>query len=367
MRKVVLIASVLWLAAAPASAQSKSSKEELTQDHFKNIQVLKDIPVSHLEATMRLFATSLGVNCSYCHVFRQGAPPQMDSDDKETKRKARDMIKMVREINERNFDGKMEVTCATCHRGNPKPLHVAEPLTAPAVLPPDPKDLPQNPPTSASILDRYADAIGGSAAAQKITSRVIKGVLVGADGRQTQVEIREKAPDMYMEVTTMRNGSRTSGFGAGKAWVQDQNGRHEVLGYGADSLARMAQFNEDFHLRDRLANATVGQKDWGPTVKLNGKDAYLVSGTLADGTKEQLFFDPQTGLLLRRLDLIATPVGLLPEQVDYDDYRDVDGIKLPFVMRRYDRNQVTTLKVASITQNVDLADKDFELTQQASK
>jgi hypothetical protein len=353
--------------AALASAQSANGKEELTQDHFKNIKVLKDIPVSHLEATMRLFAASLGVNCSYCHVFRQGAPPQMDSDDKDTKKKARDMIKMVREINERNFEGKSVVSCATCHRGNPKPLLIAEPLTEPAVLPPDPKDLPANPPSAASLLNGYAQALGGSAAAEKLKSRVIKGVLVGFDGRETQVEIREKAPDRYMEITTMRNGSRVSGFSSGKAWVQDQNGRHEVLGLNAESVAHMAQFDEDFHLRDRLAEASVGRKDWGPTVKLGDKDAYLVSGKLPDGTIEQLFFDPSTGLLLRRVDLVATAVGLLPEQVDYDDYREVDGVKLPFVIRRYDRNRVTTLKVTSITHNVDIADSDFELTQQASK
>ena len=367
MRKIVVLAGMLSLLAALASAQSGNEKEELTQDHYKNIKVLKGIPASHLIATMRLFSSSLGVNCSYCHVFRQGAPPQMDSDDKETKKKARDMIKMVREINEHDFEGKSVVSCATCHRGNPKPLLVAEPLTESAVLPPDPKDLPANPPTAASLLDRYAEALGGNAVAEKVKSRVIKGVLVGADGRETPVEIREKAPDKYMEITTVRNGSRVSGYGSGKAWNQDQNGKHPLLGYEADSLARMAQFNQDFHLRDELAKASVGRKDWGPTVKLGGKDVYLVSGTLPDGTEEQLFFDPQTGLLVRRLDMIATPVGLLPEQVDYDDYREVDGVKLPFVIRRYDRNQIITLKVASITQNVELADGDFELTQQASK
>jgi hypothetical protein len=367
MRKVVLLAATVSLLAPLARAQSVSDKEELTENHFKNIQVLKGIPVSHLEATMRLFSASLGVGCNYCHVFRQGAPPQMDSDDKETKKKAREMIKMVREINERNFEGKMEVSCATCHRGNPKPLHVAEPLTEPAALPPDPKDLPTNPPTAASLLERYAEALGGTAAAQKLNSRVIKGVLVAFDGRETPVEIREKAPDRYMEITSMRNGSRVSGFASGKAWVEDQNGRHAVLGLAADEIAHMAQFNQDFHLRDALTNTSVGRKDWGPTVKLGGKDAYLVSGTLPDGTREQLFFDPATGLLLRRVDLVATPVGLLPEQVDYDDYREVDGIKLPFVIRRYDRNRVTTLKIASITHNVQIADHDFELTQQASK
>ncbi len=367
MRKVVILAGMLSLLAPLASAQAGKEKEELTQDRFKNIKVLKDIPASHLLATMRLFSTSLGVGCNYCHVIRPGAPPQMDSDDKDTKKKARDMIKMVREINQRNFEDKSVVSCATCHRGNPKPMLVAEPLSEPALLPPDAKDLPSNAPTAASLLDRYAEAIGGTDAAQKLTSRVIKGVLVDSEGRETQVEIREKAPDKYMEITTMRNGSRVSGYGSGKAWNQDRNGRHELLGLEADSLARMARFNQDFHLRGELAKAIVGRKDWGPTVKLGAKEAYLVSGTLSDGTEEQLFFDPQTGLLLRRLDLIATPVGLLPEQVDYDDYRQVDGVKLPFLIRRYDRNQIITLKVASIIQNVNLEDSDFELTQQVSR
>jgi hypothetical protein len=369
MKKVAITITLgmLALMGTAASAQTQSQKEKLTQDQFKNIQVLKDIPASHLIATMRLFSTSLGVGCNFCHVIERGAPPQMDKDDKDTKKKARDMIKMVRAINQNDFEGKMVVSCATCHRGNPKPLLIAQPLTEPAVLPPPEKDLPQNPPTAASLLERYAEALGGQAAADKVKSRVIKAVLVDSQGRETQVEIREKAPDMYMETTTARNGSRSTGYGAGKAWNQDQKGKHELLGLEADSLARMAKFNEDFHLQDELSKTTVGRKNWGPMVKLDGKDAYLVSGTLPDGTEEQLYFDPASGLLLRRVELVATPVGFLPEQVDYEDYREVDGVKLPFVIKQYDRNEVSTLKVASVTQNVDLADSDFELTQQASK
>jgi hypothetical protein len=81
---------------------------------------LKILPPENLIQTMRAFQTALGVRCDFCHV--QG---DFSSDEKHNKEVAREMIKMVHEINAKFPDGKMHVTCYTCHRG------AQEPATAP--------------------------------------------------------------------------------------------------------------------------------------------------------------------------------------------------------------------------------------------
>ena len=93
---------------------------------FKNIQVLKDIPAGELMPSMRYVSASLGVGCDYCH-----EADHFDSDDKPTKQRARNMMKMMFAINQDNFNGRREVTCYTCHRGVAKAVGIALLSSAP--------------------------------------------------------------------------------------------------------------------------------------------------------------------------------------------------------------------------------------------
>ncbi len=86
------------------------------EEVFKNIQVLKGMPASELRPAMMRFSRALGVKCDYCHVARE-----FDKDDKPAKATAREMIRMVREIDDAHFPQTRLVTCWTCHRGNAKP------------------------------------------------------------------------------------------------------------------------------------------------------------------------------------------------------------------------------------------------------
>ena len=96
----------------------------------KNLKILpQDISGPQLLGTMKFFAQSLGVHCSFCHVGTAGQPPSsadFASDAKPEKRTARKMIAMVQQINAQNFGvtdmSKARVTCFTCHRGSPHPL-----------------------------------------------------------------------------------------------------------------------------------------------------------------------------------------------------------------------------------------------------
>jgi len=257
------------------------------------------------------------------------------------------------------------VTCATCHNGSPQPIASPVALLAPAVLPNE-KAQAQDP-TPTALFDRYVQAIGGEAALKKLTTRVIKATTTAPNGRETQIEIHEKAPDKYLEITTAQNGARKVAASGDTAWSGIRDRVQMTEGIDRDFLLRRAQYFQDLQLSDLLPDAKVGEKNRPSKQNVDGREAYLVQGNLGPDTEERLFFDAETGLLLRRVVLERTPLGFLPEQTDYKDYREVDGVKLPFQIIRYDRNRTTTLNVSSISHNGQLSDSDFEPTQTAAK
>ncbi len=92
-----------------------SSKEERTEQKYKNIQLLRGIPSERLEKIMFSFKASLGVECTYCHV-----KDHFEKDDKPAKQVARKMIQLVRDTNAK-LGSMTRVTCFTCHRGQTRP------------------------------------------------------------------------------------------------------------------------------------------------------------------------------------------------------------------------------------------------------
>lgn len=92
-----------------------SSREERTEQEYKNIQVLKGLPASRLTSIMFAFKNSLGVDCTYCHIKNE-----FEKDDKPAKQIARKMIGITRDANAK-LGGTGRITCNTCHRGQPRP------------------------------------------------------------------------------------------------------------------------------------------------------------------------------------------------------------------------------------------------------
>ena len=93
--------------------------------------------------------------------------------------------------------------------------------------------------------------------------------------------------------------------------------------------ARAADFYEPLNLKREYPQLTVRGIE-----KVNGRDAYLVVGVPQGEKPESLYFDTQTGLLLRKQTVLPTPIGDSPFQMDFDDYRDTgSGVKVPFLIR----------------------------------
>lgn len=307
---------------APAGATTP----KLAEEQFKNIQVLKGIPAEQIIPSMQFIAASLGVECDYCHVHGS-----MEKDDKKPKVTARKMMAMMMAINKENFEDHREVTCNTCHRGSPHPMSIpaiagAEASPAMAHDHADDESQQANAQQSADpILEKYLSAVGGAGALKKISSRVEKGTASMGD-HQMPIEIITKAPDKRVSYLHLPGGDSITAYDGTKGWLGNPGHPPRPMGPAENEGARLdADSYFPAHLKEIFSTFKVGDSE-----KIGGQEAVAVRG-LRDGKPPvKLYFDQQSGYLVRMVRYADTPLGLLPTQVDYADYRDSGGVKVPF-------------------------------------
>lgn len=335
--------------AAAVSAQPE--QEKTTEQTYRNIQVLKGLPASELEAIMALMTGSLGVRCNYCHVN------PFEKDDRPAKQTARMMMQMVFDLNKGRFAGRDAITCYTCHRGQPKPVTVValgqnlwqSPATAGA-----------NPdaalPSVDQLLDRYEQAIGGKAALMKITNRVMKGSRIGADGVLVPEEVYQRAPNRLLVITSYPDVVFRSGFNGTLGWAKSSRGESQISKEQLAELVRDAESYGNTRLRELYSQMKAGGK-----ATVGDREAFVVDATTHTGLSERLYFDAQSGLLLRRYRESKTPLGQFPIQTDFEDYREVDGIKLPFSIRWSMPGRSWGRKITEVKQNTAIDDAVFDM------
>jgi hypothetical protein len=310
----------------------------------KNVKLLGDMPVSQFIPVMNYFAASMGRRCNFCHVNNNG---QWDyaADTKPEKNTAREMIKMVLDVNKTTFKGTLQVSCYTCHRGRNQPQSVP---TLPLPMPSPPAANPggagpaaggatagqaqatPNPtpamPSADDIFNKYIAAIG-QAGIDKLKTRTAKGTIAQANGNSFQFELSQSGDKFYFKVTTPQ-GSIERGFDGQVGWEKTARGVREITG---GELVTFKAGNGLFvliSLKDQYARAPRVRRD-----KLGDRDVYVTDGTMADGKRLRFYFDAATGLLLRRVTFTPTMIGNIPDQLDIEDYRDVDGVKFGFIAR----------------------------------
>jgi photosynthetic reaction center cytochrome c subunit len=348
------------LAIAGAKAQSNSAQSpaapKLAEDQFKNIKVLKGVPADQIFPSMQFITASLGVECEYCHV-REGQKLVFEKDDKKTKVTARKMMEMMFAINKDNFEGHREVTCYSCHRGAADPIGTplvatedAKPEAEPAKAPGDAK--PVLPPAD-QLLDKYLLAIGGQAALQKVTSRVEKGK-IDAGGHQFPIEVDAKAPDKRISTTRMPNGLSITAFDGKQGWLRSAGPPHMMSAAENDAARIDADLYFPAHVKTLYQKFTVV-----PGEKIDGHDTYLVIGRNEGQPPLRLYFDEQSGLLLRLVRYAETALGRMPTQIDYADYRDADGVKIPYRWTLARPGNRFTIQIDEVQQNVPVDDGMF--------
>jgi hypothetical protein len=345
--------------AALASGQVSPTNEGKTAEQvYKNIKVLQGTPANELNQSMHLMKGATGMDCLYCHIERE-----WEKDVKPPKEVARAMITMMMDINRRNFGGRQVVTCNTCHNGRPIPaampgFPVLEPKEAakPAL------------PTADQILAKYVQVLGGEAALRKVTSRTITGtqyIPTGPGGTvptPAAVERYQKAPNLAVTIYRTPAYAISQGYDGTAAWSQDQAGRvTQPVTLDLARAARAADFYEPLNLKRQYTQMTVKGIE-----SVNNRDAYLVVGVPQGDLPESLYFDTQTGLLLRKQTVLPTPIGNSPFQVDFDDYRDTgSGVKFPFLIHmspataRTELAPEATLRVMKVEDNKAIDDGKF--------
>jgi hypothetical protein len=192
-------------------------------------------------------------------------------------------------------------------------------------------------PTAAQVLAKYVSALGGEQAVRGVTSRVITSTVELAPnvrGAGPTVFVQQtqyfKAPNLYAAFSQPFVSQFTAkGFDGAEAWTLAANGAVTVA-TGVD-LAR-AKRDADFYAGLALERQYKAIEVTG-VEKVGTRDAYVLRGTLDGDNPETLYFDTQTGLLLRKGIYNNTPLGKYAIHTDYEDYREVGGVKLPFLIR----------------------------------
>jgi len=342
-------------AKAQSSAPQPPAAPKLAEEQFKNIQALKGVPADLVFPSMQFITASLGVECEYCHV-REGQKMEFDKDDKKTKVTARKMMKMMFAINKDNFEGHRQVTCYSCHRGAAEPVGV--PIISEEESRPEaersaaasPK--PVLPPAD-QLLDKYLAAVGGEAALQKVTSLVEKGNIT-ANGRQLPIEVYSKAPDKRLSVMHLPNGESITAFDGKQGWLSN-NGHAHLMSAAENDAERISadmRFATNVKTLYKKFNVLPGEK-------IDGHDTYLVVGRNEGQPPLRLYLDQQSGQLLRLVRYAETALGRMPTQIDYADYRDEGGVKIPLRWTLARPGGRFTIQISQVEQNVPVEDAKF--------
>jgi zinc protease len=218
-------------------------------------------------------------------------------------------------------------------------------------------------PTVDQVLDQFVQAIGGKAALQKLSSRVIKGTVEMASmGLSLTWESYSKAPAKQLSVIeTPLIGTVLEGCNGKIAWSKNpMTGLTEKTSEELAKACRDADFYRDLNLKTIYANLTPKGLE-----KVGGEDAYVLEAKPSAGSLERLYFNTKTGLLVRQDSEIETATGKTKAQVYPEDYRTIDGIKVPFNMRIIadvpNQPQTTvTIKFLEVKHNVPVDDAKFD-------
>jgi hypothetical protein len=327
------LAGSVRMSAQPAQA---ATRPPTVDDTFKNVQALKGLTVDDFMLTMGIMSAAVGSDCVGCH-------PSAGTDhvdwalDTPRKRTARRMVQMVTTINRENFGGRQVVTCWTCHRGRDRPM-TSPTLDVvygePTLEPDDLLAQAQNGPTVDQVLDRYLQAIGGAQSVGRMTSFVATGKSVGyrGFGGGGAVELAAQAPDKrathisFPEYPDRGVSVRT--YDGRTGWIATPLAvvpKYELGGSERDGARLDAMLVFPARIKQSLTNLRVGLPQ-----TIDDKDVTVIQGDGPNGTLATLYFDDKTGLLVRMVRHGRSPIGRVPTQVDYSDYRDVGGIKFPY-------------------------------------
>ena len=325
----------------PASGQSpgQTAKGKTAGEFFKNVttSTLKGLTPSDFLGAMGVMTAALGYDCSNCHPGAGTDQMNWITDANPKKVTARKMVEMVANINRQNFGGAERVTCWTCHHG------LDQPTTSIALdklygAPNDERGdivaaIPGEPP-AAQILDEYLQALGGAEKLAAVKSFIATGYSEGYSGLggNAAFQIFAQAPDrrgMWINFPEHPDrGISAWTYDGNTGWISSPRGylgEYELTGNDLSGAKLDALLAFPVQIKNAFSTWRVGAED-----VLQNRDVYIVQGGGANGLLGTFYFDKQTHLLTRYVRQTPSPVGRISIQQDFDDYRDVNGVRFPF-------------------------------------
>jgi photosynthetic reaction center cytochrome c subunit len=339
-------------------------RPQMAEEVFKNVQVLKGIPVDEFMGTMGVFSAALGLSCEDCHEANDSNWANYALDTGVKKRTARRMVLMMAAINRDSFGGRQVVTCYTCHRGSTSPRVTPSLAALYGAAPADEvgDDIvaqAAGAPPADQVLDKYIQALGGTARLASLTSLVAKGTSVGygPEGQKRPVDVFAKAPDLRTTIIHTLDGDSTTAYDGRAGWIAAPHRPVPVLALSGDDLAGVKLEAEVFF--PARIKQDLGKWRVGFPAEIDDRPVQVLQGTSAGGTLATLYFDSGSGLLVRLVHYAQSPVGRMPTQIDYADYRDVSGVKIPFRWKVTWLDGVESVVLSDVQPNVPIDGAKF--------
>jgi hypothetical protein len=338
---VIVNVCLLGAAAAaslPAGASAQAGQAQappagplMAENYFKNIQVLKGMPVDEFMDSMGMFSASLGYDCVSCHSSELYNNRDAFAIATPMIQRARQMIVMMQAINKQYFGGQPRMSCFTCHRGQDRPGNIPSLALQYGELVDDPNAMtiyPDTRNTVEQVFTKYLAALGGAQRLAGLTSYVATGTYAGFNtgGSAIPVDVYAKAPNQRAQVVHMQEGDAIKAFDGTQAWAAE--------GWRPMPLLQLTGGNLEGAKLEAAVQFPAGiQKayaNWQVSgTLLDDKSTTILQGTNPKELPVNFYFDAESGLLVRIVRWNRTGVGIVPTQIDYSDYRDVNGVKLP--------------------------------------
>ena len=325
---IVGLAGLVYARSQPA----QTVRPQMAEEAFKDIRVLKGIPVDEFMDVMGMFSASLGYCCTDCHVKEAVGNIAAFAVQTPKIQTARRMITMVNTINTGSFGGAKRVSCFTCHHGSDTP-EVAPDLRLQYGAPPDPDPNAMGIATSVAspqpLFDKYIQAIGGAQRLANFSSFAAAGTYTGYEtgSGPVKLEIYAKAPNQRTTILKMPDEDSVRVYDGANGWIAGPERTtplttltgSNLFGARIEAITSFPTGIQQEFTRWRSGSAMI-----------DDQEVSVAQGIKTGQLPVNFYFDKSTGLLKRVVRWNQTAVGPVPTQTDYEDYRDISGIKMPF-------------------------------------
>jgi hypothetical protein len=350
----VLLIGLVYLLVSLVGQAAQEPAQPMAENVFKNIQVLKGIPADEFMDTMGMFASSLVYDCTGCHVDEILTRREAFAVATPRIQRARQMVVMVNALNKQYFGGQPRVTCFTCHRGSGFPEVIPDLRIQygdwPSENPNGIALFSQGQEPAEPVFAKWINAIGGADRVAKLTSYTATGTYLGFNtgGATVPIEIFAKSPDQRSTVVQVFDGDAIRTTDGRNAWAAEGWRQLPLMTFtGSNLVSARVEAMLDFPmvLQKAFSQWKVG------AVTIGDADVQVLQGTNPGQLPVNLYFDDM-GLLIRSVRWTSTPVGTVPTQTDYSDYRDVAGVKMPFHTVVTWTNGQNTIELKDVRPNV---------------